>query len=502
MRVGIFDSLALNAYHNGFTHPAGLPPNTIDVTRFESIFDCFSVSPCVTWTPTYTPGNANDHATQMARAINGHVEPSPYVPGSYFTAARKSGVVPNGGASLRFYGINGQYAATSNAPAFIRSIDRAILDQVDVVDLSQNFSGFPDASGTFDGCCQPCDQTCDCGGMNGAIRSATDSGILIVKSAGNFGERLTAGAATRCLTTYPAIRRDVLVAGGTTSNPNSTAYDSAPVWPGEDPVKPNVGDGSSRGGAPISSVVPGQPPLYSSAGLTVVDLLAPAEWTYGYVDSNSYSADLPSGTSFSAASLAGAAALVRSGAAGAGWWHNWSGRSLLVNMLLMGDGYKHGGGSAISRFDPRSGAGRAHLHYPSSANIGSVSGWTTIADTVMQGQTKSWWLLDQSLPPSSVAQVTQVKVAMTFSEPNLANAADLDLRIVWSCAGTGYGTVLASQLDYDVRNRITLRPTDAPAAYQNMACWAVSVNGYGTPNGTARSFNLAYYYHNQDPAGH
>lgn len=45
-----------------------------------------------------------------------------------------------------------------------------------------------------------------------------------------------------------------------------------------------------------------------------------------------------------------------------------------MNMLLMGDGYKHDGGSTTTGFDRRSGAGRTHLHYPAAGNIGSPNG--------------------------------------------------------------------------------------------------------------------------------
>ena len=498
VRVGIIDEFALNSSHTGFMSRAALTFPHIPSSCFLGTYNCSSGTSCSSGAPTFTAGTEVDHPTKMGKIING------FISGTSTDARRKSGIIPSGGADLYLYGA---YTGTNSVtgPAFVRSIDRALLDQVDVVNVSLNFSGYPDNMGVFPGCCAPCDLTCDCGGMNTSIKNATDGGILIVKSAGNLGQKIHTDTSTnRCLTTYPANRKDVLAVGGVVSNPYSTNYDTSPTWTGDADQLPylayDVETGSSRGGMTINT----------GAGLiteavAVVDLAAPAHWSFDYVDASSFETTGTSpGTSGSAAATSGVAAMLRSAAYSSASAYNWSGRTLLANMLLLGDGYKSSGATTgpITGFDKRSGAGRIHAHYPAASSLGPVWSWGVISDTVTQGQSKAWYVVPPLVSIAERAQITQLKTALVFEEQDFTNAADLDLRITWGCAGTGTGTVLAADLSLDVRSRVSLKPSDAPSALRDMNCWTVRVDGYRVPGGVSRAFKLAYYYHSQDPANH
>jgi hypothetical protein len=512
VRVGVIDELSLNGSHPGFRRnqtcvTQGTPPFTYPSCTWGSAFaktwNCTSPSSaCTAWTPD---GQAS-HGTAMAGVLNGTIEGGQdWTYTSTLDRRQRSGIIAEGKASLYFYGISGTETA-SDGLSFAKVADRAVADQIDTLDLSMNYSGFP---GTWGWCVNPCSRSGDCNGMNQALRNMTQQGTLVVKSAGNGGTGGIGTPSQECRITYPAWRPETLTVGGLKTDSTSTAYDSSTMY-----QEGTIGsDGSALGGVTIRTQGTDR-----ANALSGVDLTAPAYWANLYGSGSSYNAATSMGTSPAAAAVAGAAALLRQASYDSGYTSGggWSGYKLLTNMLLMGDSYSAfdntqasgqrpclvtgtWGASRPCGFDRWSGAGRVHMHYPSTADLdgppaGYEWGWGSVSGSLSHSQTIGWFATSFTPPPS----VTQVKIAMMFEEQDLTNSADLDLEVYDGCTGPTYGQLLNSDHSYDNRSRLVMNPADYSIP---LNCWTIRVRAYHIPSGT-RNYYLSWYWHTQNPAIH
>jgi hypothetical protein len=301
-----------------------------------------------------------------------------------------------------------------------------------------------------------------------------------------MGNRGAGESSTTCNIKYPAQRRDGLTVAALHTAPRSAVHELTPLR-----------DASKRGGMDL-----GMGGFVAGAAVAVADLAAPGCWTYQYFSPpfNGYASNTPSpgnfgcGTSFAAPAIAGAAALLRQrwNAMGGNWANN-SASALLTNMLLMGDGWASDAGAfREAEFDPRSGAGRAHIHYPGVGNLMAPYRWTSFPVTLSEGQGVTYAVGPNSGPESSL--ITQYKLTIAWFESDYNNAADIILRVRDSCNGN---VVIAQDTSFDMRKRITLFDADIRGRWLTYSILPLSIPGGGT-----RTVYVADYYHSGHPADH
>jgi hypothetical protein len=381
---------------------------------------------------------------------------------------KRSGIAPR--AAIFDYVMNDAMIST-----MLAGMQQSITDGIDVLDFSAGVDG-----GT-------CDRGSDIGGINGKLANLRQAGVLWVKSIGDDGDPGS------CNATYPGHRRDGLTIAALDTGLSDQPYDTAPLR-----------TASSTGGMDLGVAGEG----VKSRAVAVADLAAPGCWRYqyfdgpsalcggycGYAPENPPSGNYGCGASFAAPAVAGAAALFRHAF---GYALGADAGTLLVNMLLMGDGYASGtGGFSLSGFDRRSGAGRVHMHYPSSDNMVWPWGWAASVVTLSPGQGASGALSSTPLP----ASVKQLKVAMTWFEAGqYNNTADITISVLNS-SGSNCGTpgsVIASDYSWDMRKRITLSQWTIAGR-----CLMWRLNPWSIPSGQTRTVYLAYYWHSGNPADH
>ena len=292
-----------------------------------------------------------------------------------------------------------------------------MADGIDVL----NISAWISCSGSVGE--SPCWADCDCGGLNADLESAADNGVLTVMGHGNFFDP---GIGT-CNAVYPALRRSGLSAAHLDTDPITTNYDSTTSH-----------TQASRGGMAIR--------LHGGTvrqdAFAVADLAAPGDHSYmyatppfGYETTSVYA-----GSSYASPAVAGAAGMLREHFSSLGWTTN--GRVLLANMILMGDSYAFDyGGDRRTRMDPRSGAGRTHMHYPASANLTAPWGWGWHVFNIGNSSTVAFTVWDSG-PESPLLR--QWKVAMTWKETDYAAAADMILEVYNTCPSGGGPPVLVA----------------------------------------------------------
>ncbi|MCU0657184.1 MAG: S8 family serine peptidase [Polyangiaceae bacterium] len=524
IRIGIMDDLSLWTGHPGFKRfgCSPVPPYSCGFifNMFDKVMNCTTLFSCSVWSSpqlnSIPPWNGLEtHGLVMSGVMNGTIEAGQdpnYT--STFDRERRSGVISNSEADFYYYALTPtNTTGGGSGSSTLRAIDQIIADNIDVVALPRNYSGFPTESWGW--CCNPCSRTCDCQGMNSALANLASQGTLVVKSAGNGGIGATSPNAHECRTTYPAGRSSVLTLGGLDSSEISDSYNSLSMFL-EDP-----NFGSAMGGASIR--ING---TVREKGMAAIDLSAPAYWHYYYdsasaVDPLYANTFIYPGTSFATSATASAAALLRQAAKANGW--DWSGYELMTNMLLMGDGYAahdqlvsnsalfnastpprycvNKGPLASSRpcgFDMWSGAGRTKMHFPSNNDMGPSGtwGWGSVNGTVFHQQYSTGWSLAPSNPSVSVSQV---KVAMMFPESNLDNASDLELEIYNACSGPQQGVVIEYDRSFHHRSRLVMTPSNYTIP---LNCWAARVYGAHVTANRGYKFYLAWYWHSQNIVTH
>jgi hypothetical protein len=165
-------------------------------------------------------------------------------------------------------------------------------------------------------------------------------------------------------------------------------------------------------------------------------------------------------------------------------------------MLLMGDGYSDATGAfSATGFDRRSGAGRVHMHYPSSDNLNPPWAWVWQAHSLLPGQGISRVISPMPVPASA----TQLKIAMTWFETDYNNAADITLDVRNS---SGYNcsvpaNIIAADWSFDMRKRITLGQSAIASK-----CLMYRLQAWSMPSGQSRQVYVGYYFHSGNPADH
>jgi len=446
--------------HVGWKDWAGGPSRILSV-KWCSTSGCTTMSATGTADPHAGTGGGN-HGTRVTWVAAGSIEQGqdPNLPLSTITSppSRDTSHTARSGVAKESKIL---YYSASGTTSLGKAIEAAVADGADVINLSWG-NAFCNTVETY---------LHDSGGLNTILRNALLAGALPIASTGNTGND-----GSTCKIRHPAWRPHVLSVGAlgsssqTTSNVNSLgAWYENGTW------------GTARGGAKLR--IGGGPTDRVFSG---VDLVAPGCLTSFFNnDSNGYysGADLHCGTSLASPAVAGTAALVRDAFNSLGWTGINSARWLMVNLLVMGDGWE-----SVSGQKPRqgvgliSGAGRLKAHWPGGANLSAPFGWGTGYKTIKQGEVLSW-PVGSTDPESSL--VTGWKGVITWFDSDLAQSSDLLMRVVDTCGG------LTDVWDssYDFRKRLRLTQSDI-----SNRCLEVQVHAYRTPTNGVQ-FWFADYFH-------
>lgn len=163
-------------------------------------------------------------------------------------------------------------------------------------------------------------------------------------------------------------------------------------------------------------------------------------------------------------------------------------RSLMVNLLLLGNGWSAEQGSITSSgMDWLSGAGRLKMHWPSTADLTPPWNWNFGARFVAPGQ-DAVWSINNGSPLSG--SVTQFKFVTMYTAADLNNVPDVDFYVEDTCPpGGGPPVIIASDTGYDIRSRFRLEGLQIQYRCLQLRAHAYSV----PPEGMA--FYLASLYH-------
>jgi hypothetical protein len=354
------------------------------------------------------------------------------------------------------------------------AVQKAVEENADLINMSFHVPSDPAVpqSGR-------CDRLRDANGLNVAMLTALNTGVVMTAAAGNLGESLDE---TNCTIGYPALRSETIAVGGLNTGSSMTAYDDTGIW-----------YGSSAGGMMIRTVAGGFPTVSS------VDLVAPARvdrWpivhpTFG---TNTYAQNMADGTSFAAPGVASMIGAMKNAFWSVGWGAN-DARMLMVNALLMGNGWRPGAGGGTGTISQsgmgyRSGAGKPKTHWPSSADLQSPWGWGWRAVSIRQGETVSWPVGDSGMELSSVMQW---KWAVLYTSPSMNDVPDIDFYIDNTCGPGTYN--MYSDTGYDLRARFRLSWADIAGRCLQMRAYGYSVSGTVT-------FYSADYFHGGEETLH
>ena len=445
--IGIIEANSLvNFPHR--TH-AGFPGS-----RLISVETCHPGPNCVASAQTMT---TDHHGTEVAMVAGGSIENGEDA--NYSTTqsrAERSGHLK--GSRLRYY----------HAPyddSIYRALSRAVQQGVDIVNLSL-------------GSYQSCDRLYNSASINQAISTAIGANVLPVISSGNSGSTYP-----NCSVVWPAHSRDALIVGGMATG-NFPNYDSVPFDPD-----------SSKGPLLLRSY---SGAAGSSVKTSGVDLVAPDLLTLLYTTpGNSYLSTSVGGTSLAApivAAMAGGlkSVLTTQGAVTA--------RDLLVNSLLLGDGWIPDGTRQATGMNDSTGAGRAKLHWPSSADFTGPFAWLWTSFYITQSganSSKTWSLCGGPCP----ANLTQMKIALAMQTLNytpldLNAMPDVDFVIEDTCPPGGGTAVVAQDVGYDPRTKFRLSQADIAGRCLRLRLYSYAV----PPSGVNVMF--AYYMHSGPTTEH
>lgn len=439
--------------HPGFLRAAGdgaLGASTLRLTRIR---DCRPGFGC-----SLTGTTSDDsHASHMLQLAAGSIEngQDPTIPGlDTYSQRRRSGQLTS--SYLYYYSV-------SDSDSLASAIQMAVADNADVISMSMGIG-------------PGCDPTDDASAISYWLQAALNAGAVLVKSAGNNSH------ASGCSLSWPALRRELLVANGVATTNETLAYTAFPI-----------NTDASRGGGAIT--------VYSSGVTTPisgVDLVAPGCSTEWYWKSGAAYTYKPAtvtacGSSDSAALLNGVIGGMRSAFSSVGLPIA-DARIMMVNALLMGDGWNADDGTIhTTGMSTLSGAGRVRTHWPSSTDLVGPWGWGWRAVTIHQGETVTWPVGGTGVEPSAV---TLWKWAALWTPTDLTSVPDVDFYVDNTCAFGGGTSTLWSDTGYDVRARFRLTQSQISTRCLQMRAYGYSV----PPEGV--TFYSADYFHSGDPSVH
>jgi hypothetical protein len=441
-------------------------------SRVREVYDCNTCTGwfigCISWgcVPTTAPPGSATHGTAVASIMLGSIEEgqdSAFQGSGTLDQRRRSGIAT--GADLFYY-------AATDCDAVSRALQRAVQDGVSVVNMSLGLGDQPNTG---------CDRGFNCGGLNEAIRSATNAGVVIVKSAGNDGN---GSFMDGCSLTYPAQRPEVLTVGGLDTLRESTSYTSLNLY-----------------GPTSSGPIPVQYSGYNGTDtIAGVALVAPAVRQFEATDApRSYNLTyLTEGTSFATAVVSGATVLLRD-FFNRGFAPNTEARAVLTNMLLMGDTWDRFVGKRRTGVSQRSGFGRLRMHYPSNLDLMAPWGWGWRAFNAGVG-THTWTVWDAG--PESPS-TRQWKWATAYFPDDLNNIRFDYIIEAWdACPPGGTPELVARDDSFDLRKRIHLQQNEicVPGRPQ-CRCLEMRLQVLMAPSGGG-AFYSADYFHGGDPALH
>lgn len=445
IRVGVIEPGPLARYHATWDYSTGTGSR---VTRYR---EC-TASGCID-----SPNNAtvSSHGTWVSWVATGSIEAGqdPDFPGTYTVDQRnRSGHIKE---SLLYY-----YQATENCASGKRAIEQAVLDGIDVINLSLAWGGSE----------SNCNSEYDCSGLNAAIAAALDSGILTVACGGNAPDTSV------CHVWYPGLRTETVAVVALLSDPSTSPYDSLGLRPD-----------ASAGGLPIRT--------FLGAGTTTpaIDLAAPGTFTmYATVAPHANGSSTIGGCSFATPVITASAGALRNAFAVIGW-SNTNAKMLMVNLLLLGDGWS--GSGVPGSYPPttvssRSGFGRVRAHWPDDESMAGDWGWGWRAFTIYEGQTVTW-NVGTSGPEST--SITEWKWATLWFEPDLQNVADIDFE-VWDMCAPGGPVMLHADWSLSLRSRFNLLGPSIGGK-----CLQMRAYGYRVP-AQGRVIYSADYYHSGTPS--
>ena len=442
IRVGILEISRLNRDHVGWLGKRVI--GNIRFSRINAVWDC-SFSPCVS-EPITGPSAGGDHGSIVASVAAGSIEDGQDAnfPGTNTLAQRaRSGHLPE--SRIYYYWGWGDYGTN----VLRRGLDRAVMDGVDVMNISL-FAG------------PNCQNTANYSGINEAISSALNAGMLVVAMAGN-------GGASKCTVDWPGLRTEVLAANSLNTASTATSYTSTVM-----------ASHAARGGLPIRTF------QGFSSTTAAIDLAAPSELvhTYSAYNNNQYNGAVQ-GSSIATPVVTGAVGAMRNSLHGIGW--PTQGKTVLVNTLLMGDGWDGNTPAGADRtvgLSDYSGNGRLRIHHLN--DLTGPGAWGTRSFTINQGEWVSWPV---GWTGALGSTVTQWKWVATWFEPDLQNVADVDFYVVDTCPPGGGQTLVNLDATRDLRARFDLKKAELTGR-----CLEMRAYGYAVPAGGRQIWSADYYH--------
>jgi hypothetical protein len=410
----------------------GPPPNS---SRLKKVWDCQSGSCSLTAT------SGGDVHGNMCAGIAAQ-DLTAFQDAAITTTTerrRRTGMAP--GAEIYYYNIG---CSQANVQA---GVLRAIADGVDVVSMSME----------FDACSSTANYT------NSVFKTAKNAGILPVAASGNYvvsSSGMTTGYTKPpgvpdgpwndiCRAAWPGTVSEVLQVTGTNTNTAAIA----------DYIESDIAVGMAGIGGLAVATLGG---VFSRA--TSIGLAAPGS-DLRMVKAGGYTSTDRIGSSFATPAVAASAGVMRQVLASMGRSFEANNANLLMTyMLLNGDGSNGwpftstAYGFDKTKPNPRTGYGRLRMWLTSSTPLTAPYGWGTHISHISTGTTAKFTVGDAGPEP---ANITEWKWAVQWPESNLQAISDVDIYVYNTCPAGGGGPVLvASQTDYDYRNRIRLTTAD------------------------------------------
>lgn len=374
---------------------------------------------------TSTPAGETGHGNATAQWAVGNVMNSQDSNCTTTTAKQRSGSRA-AGAYLLYYEV---FSGAGNFCDKVRlALQDAVSNGADIVNMSLG----TDEVG--------CNNSFDCGGLNAAIRSATDAGTLIFASAGNSGNGSCsfgscATCATSCCVVHPARRPEVVAVGGLQTYNRLQDYNTYDR------------DGNSSRGGMTTTLTDG-----TSGTESLIGLMGPYSVNFtGASGPNLYAnsgATVASGTSFSSPTIAGAAAMVLDGFRSLGWAT--SARTLRLNLLMMGDAANSASTDLLSGTSTTWGYGRLHAAVPDATWATAPRWWAQSPFTLQPGVIAQGCVNSCNPMPSSVQQYNWV----FYYEPSSWTSVP---RIWINIVDLNTNTVVAADYSTSTTKRIQLR---------------------------------------------